>query len=151
MARATSTWNSTTLILETELTGDVTHADVMLWREGLERTLAALPSGQPFKLLYNLHGYEPADLDAHKAMRTVIPELLAAHGMRPAVADLFDERPEVHVTVTGGKTCIGFANVHHDETKMNNYESKVAKANQRFFTDRRQALQWLEALTATDG
>lgn len=84
-------------------------------------------------------------------MRNVIPEVLAAHGMRPAFIDLFDEKPEMATTLTRGIHCTGFANVHHDRTKMENYERKIAKLNQRFFTDPNAAERWLLGLEETPG
>ena len=139
-----SQWDPESGVLITELTGAVSTSDVMEWREGLHRELARLPAHSSFHLLMNLSGFEPVDIAAHKQMRTVIPEVLARHGLRPAFIDLFDERPEMHVTVSNGIRCVAFANVHHDETKMANYQQRIAKPNQQFFTDVNAALNWLK-------
>ena len=61
------------MLLTTRLTGVVTTEDVQRWKESLERDAAAIPDGGTFKLLLDLCGYEPADIEAHKAMRAVIP------------------------------------------------------------------------------
>jgi len=83
----TSHWDAATGILRTELSGTVTTADVTVWREGLQRELARIEDGCQFRLLSSVYGYEPADIAAHKAMRTVVPEVLATHGLRPAYLD----------------------------------------------------------------
>lgn len=110
---------------------------------GLKDEVDRLPDGTRFKLLLDLSGYEPASIDAHKAMRDVVPSLLIAHGLRPAFVDLFPEAPEPALRTERGVVCVAFANVHHDETKMERYEELIATANQRFFTSRPAAEEWL--------
>lgn len=140
-----ATWDAGRRLLETRLTGAVDHADVRAWQDGLARELARVPDGASFKLLNDLRGFDPVTIDVHKAMREVVPRLLAAHGMRPAFVDLFDSPPEVTVTTTRGITCTAFANVHHDEDKMQSYERRIGRPDQRFFTDRAAAEAWLDA------
>ena len=129
-----------------ELRRTATGRDVQAWRDALHAQLASLDNGGSFKLLLDLRGYEPADLEAHKAMRDVVPSVLARHGMRPAFLDLFDPPPTLDVTTERGIGCTAFANVHHDAEKMAEYERRIAKPNQRFFTDRDEAERWLAAL-----
>ena len=137
-----SDWDPETQILTTRLTGNVTVEDVARWEASLQEALAAIEDGGSFKLLHNLTGYELQDMAAHKAMRLIIPRLLADHGMRPAVAGLF---PEIEVTVQKkrGITCRAYANVHHDVDKMGEYERTLSNAQQRFFTDPQLARTWL--------
>ncbi|MNS72371.1 hypothetical protein D3C72_1057800 [compost metagenome] len=149
MTACTTTWHAETGLLVTRLTGTVSAVEVTAWRDGLHAAIAGLPDGARFKLLYDLVGYEPAELAAHKAMREVVPRLLAAHGMRPAVTDLFDDAPEPEVTATRGIRCAGFANVHHDPAKMARYEAEVGRPDQRFFTDAAEAERWLLGLAPT--
>ena len=143
MTNTTSTWDAATGILRTDLTGAVTTAAVAQWREGLQREVAKIPDRTSFRLLLNLSGFEPVTIDAHKAMRTVVPEILARHGLRPAFIDLFDERPEMVITTSRGVRCIAFANVHHDGARMTDYEQRIGKPNQKFFTDVSAAEAWL--------
>ena len=138
-----SRWDPENRILWTELTGAVTVADVEAWRNELERAVGAIPDGSAFGLLLNLHGFHPVNLDAHKAMRTVVPLLLARHGMRPAFLDLF-EGAEIPISTERGVRCVAFANVHHDPDKMSSYERRIAKPDQRFFTDASEAYDWLK-------
>jgi hypothetical protein len=141
-----STWDAGRCVLETRLPGPVTLEDVSAWKDGLAHEVSCVPDGTRFKLLVDLRGFDPGSVEVHKAMREVVPRLLAAHGMRPAFIDLFDDRPEVAVTTTRGIECTAFANVHHDAAKMQNYESRIAKPNQRFFTSRSEAEAWLDSL-----
>jgi hypothetical protein len=141
-----SAWDATTRTLRTELRGAVAGADVESWRQGLHREVARIPANSGFKLLLDLRGFEPVDLDAHKAMRKVVPELLIGHGMRPAFLGLFDDAPEVAVTTENGVVVQAFANVHHDETKMGDYERRIGTDTQRFLTDREAAEAWLAGI-----
>ncbi|WP_415910539.1 hypothetical protein [Oleiharenicola sp. Vm1] len=135
-------------LVRSRLTGTVAAADVARWAAALHAAVAALPDGTSFRLLLDLHGYEPADLDAHKAMRDVVPALLCVCGLRPAFADLFPEFGEPVVAAAPRVRCVAFANVHHDPAKMEKYERQIAKPEQRFFTDARAAEAWLAARPA---
>lgn len=141
--RTGSVWDAASDTLRTELHGPVTVADVEAWRDGLRRQEARIPANGSFKLLLDLRGFEPTELEAHKAMRNVVPELLLRHGMRPAFLGLFDDAPAVTVTTENGVVCRAFANVHHDAAKMDDYERRIGTASQRFFTDRDAAEAWL--------
>lgn len=143
MKSINSNWEPESGILRTELRGTVTSQDIEFWRDGLYRELNRIPDNSRFLLLLDLHGFEPENLETQKTMRNVIPEILAAHGMRPAFIDLFDDKPEMRIFLTRGIQCIAFANVHHDPAKMDNYEKKIAKPEQRFFTDPHAAEEWL--------
>lgn len=138
-------WDADRLLLSTRLHGVVTVAEVRQWQAGLTQVLARLPDGIAFKTLVNLSGYEPGDLDAHKAMRSIVPLTLAAHGFRTALLDLFDP-VDLPVQATRGVTCVAVAHVHHDAGKMDEYERRLGRANERFFVDARRALDWLSTI-----
>jgi hypothetical protein len=142
----TTTWDPIAGTLRTTLSGPSAVGDVEAWRGGLERAMAGVPDGSTIKLLFDLSGYSPASLDAHRAMRGVVPELLAAHGMRPAVLDLLDEPREPRLATTRGVLVSAFANVHHDVAKMDEYDRRIATPSQRFFSDRAAAERWLAGL-----
>jgi hypothetical protein len=142
-AHQASHWDDTLSILQTELKGPVTREVVELWKRNLQAELDRIPDGRLFRLLLDLNGYEPVDMEAHKAMRLVIPDILLHHGMRPAYADLYDEEGDLHVTMLRNRRCFAFANVHHDENKMMQYDIKIGRADQRFFTDPDKARQCL--------
>ncbi len=138
-----SGWDAERGWLVTELRETVGRAAVEAWRAGLMETVDGIPDGTSFKLLLDLSGYEPASLDAHKAMRDVVPSLLVAHGLRPAFLDLFPEAEEPVIRTERDVVCVAFANVHHDPEKMAGYEERIATVNQRFFTSRSAAEEWL--------
>jgi hypothetical protein len=139
----TTTWDPVTRVLRTTLAGTVGVTEVQAWREGLLDTLSAVPDGAEILLLSDLHGYEPADIAAHQAMRAEVPSLLLRHGMRPAVFDLFDDAPTAPPTIERGVRVVAFANVHHDGAKMEEYDRRVGKPDQRFFANRAAAERWL--------
>lgn len=132
--RAATRWERERRLLVTELGGPVSAATVEGWRRGLWSEVDRMPDGTWFRLLLDLTGYEPASLDAHKQMRTVVPELLVAHGMRPAFVDLSPEAPEPVLRCDRDVVCVAFANVHHDPTKMARYEEQIATPEQPFLS-----------------
>ncbi len=146
MSAVTSRWDPIRAVLVTELRGPVDVAEVAAWRDGLQMEVDRIPDGTRFRLLLDLTGFEPAGLDAHKAMRTVVPCLLLAHGLRPAFLDLFPEMAEPEIRTERGVVCVAFPNVHHDPDKMGRYEERIATGNQRFFTSRAEGEEWLSSV-----
>ena len=135
-------WDAADRVLILHLTGTVSVADVERWKAELEAAVKRIPEGTAFRLLSDLSGYEPADLEAHKAMRTVIPLLLAEHGFRTGLVDVVGAKEPV-LTTTRGITCVGVAHVHHDAGKMALYQEHVGSATEHFFTDPVVALVWV--------
>jgi hypothetical protein len=144
-AFTSSVWEVQHRLISTRLTGDIHLEDVARWEAGLQEVLAQVEDHGGFKLLVDLSGYELQDMAAHKAMRVVIPQLLASYGLSSAILELF---PEAMVTLTRTRdiVCQAYANVHHDVDKMTEYERTLGRANQRFFTDGEAARAWLLSL-----
>lgn len=135
-------WDAADGVLISRLSGAFSAADVERWKAELGAALAAISDGRSFRLLSDLSGYEPADLEAHKAMRTVVPLLLAEHGFRTGLVDMV-EAEEPTVTTTRGVTCVAVAHVHHDAGKMTLYQERIGSAKEGFFTDPAVALAWV--------
>lgn len=136
-------------ILTTGLIGTVHEGDVEEWIGDLTRALLALQNDSTFAMLFDLHTYEPGSIPAHKAMRAVIPNALARHGMRPAYLDLFEPGTEMAVEPRPASRCIAFANVHHNADRMADYEERAGTADQRFFSDLPTARGWIRQFGAT--
>lgn len=83
-------------------------------------------------------------LRACKAMRTVIPLILADYGFRTALFDLFDPM-SIPIHKARGIACIAAAYIHHDANKMSEYEQRLSKTNERFFAGYRIAPEWIVA------
>ncbi|MFS4460428.1 hypothetical protein [Bdellovibrio sp. HCB2-146] len=146
MKTITTTYDPTTNLLTTTYKGPLTAEDAKTWESQLTEATEKIPANTDFKLLLDIHSFEPINIDAHKAMRNIIPMLLANHGLRPAFIDLFDEKPELPIKIENGKRCVAFANVHHEENKMADYQRRIGKPNQHFFTDYEKAKAWILSL-----
>lgn len=136
-------------MLTSRLGGGVSIGDVRRWKASLERELARIPDGARFRLVDDLSGYEIADLEAHKERRVVMPLTLAAYGFRTALLDLFDP-VELPITTTRGIACVAVAHVHHDAEKMRQYNERIARENERFFTDAASAEVWIGGIEVHD-
>ena len=145
MTGAGTTWNASTGTLVTRLRGAVTLGEVRQWREGLAQTLDRLAGDTRFKLIVDVRDYEPEDMAAHKEMRVVIPLMLAEHGFRTALLDLF-EPVDLSTRMTRGIACVAVAHVHHDSGKMEEYDARLGRDRERFFTDYEVAVSWIERL-----
>jgi hypothetical protein len=143
MSDITVQWDGSGRLLVARLSGTITDADVLRWAEEIQAALAQIPDGATFKLLSDLFGYEPAGLEAHKAMRGVVPGALAAHGFRTGLIDMVGA-PEPAITTTRGVRCVAVAHVHHDANKMALYDERVGRAAERFFSSREAARAWVE-------
>jgi hypothetical protein len=138
-----SRYDKDTHVLYAEMKGTVSVEDVAEWRKGLDREMNRIPDKARFKLLVDMDGYEPDSVQVHTAMRDIVPQLLASCGLRPAHIDLLAGSEEMEINRSSRIQCVAFANVHHDETKMASYEERIGKPNQRFFSDRKAAEDWL--------
>ena len=136
-----SIWMPEVRAVLTQLGGRAGIAEVERWIAGLDAELAKIPTGTEIVLLSDLHGYEPADLDAHQRMRDVIPTRLATMGFRTALADAVGAT--IEVSASPRVVCSKVAHVHHDATKMTAYETVHATPRERFFTSAAFANEWL--------
>jgi hypothetical protein len=140
----TSHWNSDEATLVTRLSGPIDLDGILNWKSGLYEAAEKIPADSRFKMLIDIRGYEVADIDreAHKVQREVIPIFLAEHDFRAGYLDLFPEVPDIDVAKRG-PVCITVAHVHHDCSKMENYNSRFGRENEQFFCDVEAAEQWL--------
>ncbi len=144
MKIADSLWNPMDRVLATRIGGNTDLAGVAEWRGSLARELSRIEDGSTFKIIVDLRGYEIADLAAHQEMRAIIPLTLAEYGFRTALLDLF-EGVELPLRNRYGISCVAAAHVHHDEGKMTAYDRELGRSNERFFTNYRRALEWIQA------
>jgi DNA-binding transcriptional ArsR family regulator len=145
--RYATAWRAESRLLITELAGQVTLETVNAWQEELLETSERIPAGSTFTMLVDLRGYEMGEVErsVHRVMREVIPRLLAAFGFRPGYLDLFEPSQEIAVTRQQA-TCVAVAHVHHDADKMAGYNERLARSNERWFTDRAEAERWIHSL-----
>jgi hypothetical protein len=134
-------WEPAARLVTSRLSGAVTVADIERWIAALDAALAQVPDGAEIALLSDLHGYEPAELAAHRRMRDVLPTRLASMGVRTGLADVVGA--EIAAEAAPRITCRRVAHVHHDATKMAAYEAQVGSRTERFFSDVASARAWL--------
>jgi hypothetical protein len=142
MITAESQWIANHNLLITRLQGPVDREDVHRWKASLEQLLNRIDNYGWFKIIIDLHGYEPGTIATHKEMRSIIPLTLAAYGLRTALLDLFDA-VDLSLQKTRGISCVAAAHVHHDAEKMEEYDRRIGRTHERFFTDYYQAEAWI--------
>lgn len=135
-------WQPQDNLIITRLSGLLNTEDIKAWETSLHEALAHIPDNTSFKILVNLHGFTAGHVDVHKQYRNIMPLLLAGYGYRIGYLDMFPEAT-VELTITRGITCKAMANVHQDETKMNDYEKRFSKAHERYFINSDEALSWI--------
>ena len=138
----TTEWNEDVKLLTTRLASPNRVEDIRDWKASLEEAIAKIEG--PFKLLVDMRGYEyNENPDAHQEMRVVVPTLLAEHGLRTAIMELF---PEATLEVKESRaTAAAVAYVHHNENKMAVYNTLQTLKVEQFFTDRAEAERWILA------
>jgi hypothetical protein len=105
----------------------------------------AVPAGLPVRLIVDLYGYAPQEITAHKAMRAVVPRMLAQYGLRTALLDLFDPI-DVPLRHTRGIAIVAVAHIHHDAHKMHTYDRTIGRPHERFFTCFDDAARWIDSI-----
>jgi len=141
-----SEWLPDNHLIVSELYGDLNASDIEEWEGSLSEALSEIKDNGHFRILVNMFGFKATDLDAHKRFRGIIPLTLADYGWKVGYVALFEESKTMTFRNIRGKTCIAAAHVHQDATKMEQYELRFGKANERFFTDPDAARSWIETL-----
>ncbi len=133
--------------IDTRISGDVSVQDIEQWEESLHFALGQIETGAEFRIMVDLFGYSPVNIEAHKRFRAVIPLTLSQYGWKVGYVDLFeDEKEKLQYVSTRGIKCIAAAHAHQDETKIGLYERSYSRDNEHFFTDPQKAREWLKGL-----
>jgi len=147
VADATSSSGSIPLTVVSRLTGPTDLGAARAWQRSLHGALRAVPRQAEVRLLVDQSGYRPAGLDVHRLVRTVVPDLLATYGVRPALSDLFGAAT-VAVNSSPDRRVVACALVQDNPVKMAKLDRAVGRADQRFFSDVEVARAWLESAPA---
>ncbi len=139
-------WYPERNLLITHISGDMDKSDVEEWELSLKNGLDKIQSDGTFRILVNLHGFKAVDFDAHKRFRAIIPSTLANYGWKVGYVDLFDEASTMTFSNTRGIKCMAAAHAHQDASKIELYEERFGKEDERFFTDPIEAENWISNL-----
>ena len=129
-------------IVVSRLSGTTDLAAARAWQRALHLSVRLVPAEAEIRLLVDQSGYRPSSLDVHRVVRTVVPDLLALYGVRPALADLVGATYSINQQPD--RRLVACALVHDNPFKMATLDRAVGRADQRFFSDLDVALQWLE-------
>ncbi len=142
-------WYPEKRLVVTHISGDLEKEDVEQWEKSFKNTLDQIEDHSTFKIFVNMYGFKAVDIDTHKRFRGVIPLTLADYGWKVGYVNLFEEEAKTMTyKTTRGIKCVAAAHAHHDETKMDLYETRFSSDAEHFFVDATQALQWIESLEA---
>ncbi len=130
-------------LLVTELHGRTSGPQVETWARTLTETLAQIPDFGRFKILVDLSAFEATDLEAHRVFREVVPGALAQCAWKVGYLDLFEREEQPELTSVRGVRCVAAAHVHHDRTKMAEYQERFGRRYERFFSGRAEAEAWM--------
>jgi hypothetical protein len=141
--KISTNWYKFNKLLVTEISGKVNLEDVIVWEKSLYKTLEKIEDNTGFKVLVNLHGFQPESIEVHKRFRTIIPAAMADYGWKVGYVNLFEEAANMKIRSTRGIHCFAAAHVHEDSGKIEHYEYLFGKNNEHFFTDYEKALDWI--------
>jgi hypothetical protein len=141
-----STWLPEEKLVITQISGEVDVAEIEAWDRSLQEALAKIEDNGTFKILVNLHGFQAANLAAHKRFRTIIPATLANYGWKAGYVNLFEEAAGMQLTRTRGIACVAAVHVHQDQSKIEKYDSLFGKETERFFTDPFLGESWIRSI-----
>jgi hypothetical protein len=141
-----SEWRPEEKLVITRISGEADIAEIEAWDHSLQEALSRIEDNGTFKILVNLHGFQAANLAAHKRFRTVIPATLANYGWKAGYVNLFEEAADLQLTRTRGIACLAAAHVHQDQSKIEKYDSLFGKETERFFTDPALGEGWIRSI-----
>jgi hypothetical protein len=136
-------WMPGRALLTTRLRGRMGVADVSRYEKAVMRAIAGIPPNTSFLWLSSALGYDAmADRAAHDTLRTILPRLLAASGLRTSMFDLFPGA-DFPIAAAPRVRCRAVAHVHHDAEKMRALEERLGRENERYFSAESAAEAWL--------
>lgn len=131
-------------IVYTEISGEAKTKDIKAWQTGIEDVLGSIENNTAFKMLINLQGFKPANLEVQKCFRMVLPQALAKHNWQLGYAELLgDPTP---LSTERGVHCIAVAYVHYDLIRMKSYQELYGRPGEHYFSDMQKAYTWLKEL-----
>lgn len=144
-------WFPEKRLVVTHISGDLEKNDIEQWEKSFKETLDKIEDNTMFKIFINMYGFKAVNIDTHKRFRGVVPLILAEYGWKVGYLNLFEEEAKsMTYKTTRGIKCVGAAHSHHDETKMELYETKFSSDREHFFLDPTHAIQWIENLEITN-
>lgn len=144
-------WYPEKRLIVTHISGDIAISDIELWEESFKGILDQIEDNTTFKIFVNMYGFKAVNIDAHKRFRGVVPLTLSSYGWKVGYIDLFEEEARTLIyTNTRGIQCVGAAHSHHDETKMDLYQTRFSSEREHFFIDPTLARHWIESLKISD-
>lgn len=137
-------WHADQKLLVTRFSGKPTLAEVRQWKNELYDTTRLFPDNTQFKMLIDLQGYtvDLVEKEIHFEQREVIPTFLSLHNFKVGYLSLF----EVDIEIKAGErnlNCVAVAHIHHECHKMEAYDQKFGKSNDRYFCDSAAAEKWI--------
>ncbi|CAG4990213.1 hypothetical protein DYBT9275_00479 [Dyadobacter sp. CECT 9275] len=151
LAKITKTeWFAERNLVVTQISGELNKVEIEQWEHSLYYCLSKLKNSTEFKILINMYGFRAIDLEAHKFFRTIIPLTLAQYGWKVGYTDLFEaDASGIRYFRYRGVQCIAAAHTHQDTGKMELYENRFSRENERFFSDPEEAARWINSFKET--
>jgi len=143
-----TTWIAEESLVITEIKGPVSSTDIAEWTESLHSVLNAIPENTTFKIMVDMFGIAPQDVEIHKRFRNVIPLALAKHGWKVGYLNMFEEANDLELFTERGVQCVKAAHAHQDSYKIEEYDRRFGNEREHFFTDPKAAFEWLKAPAA---
>jgi hypothetical protein len=140
-------WYPAKKLIVTQISGEVDAEDITLWKDSFKSSLDRIENGGTFKIFVNLFGFKAININVHKLFRDIIPLTLADYGWEVGYVRMFEEEAsKIKYTRKRNIRCVGAAHAHHDETKMEIYQSCFSRSEEHFFKDPKEAEMWIENL-----
>lgn len=137
-------WLPDEMIFSSCLKGKISDITIDQWQKSIEDTEMLIPSRQSIKCIFNLYGYEPCNMEVHKKFRDTIPLFLSRHDFLAGYLKLYPEL-NIPLSTLKGIRCVAVAHVHHDQAKMSGYQQRFAKNNEAFFSNEKEADDWIKS------
>ena len=124
-------WDSDSHLFISILSGDVNSSIVKEWKTSIKNESSLIKSGSVFKAFLSLRGCKCINMEVHKEMRKVIPYFLADYNFKAGYLNLF---PEIIVPLKISRDiqCLAVAHVHHDSSKMEDYQKRFGSNLEKF-------------------
>ena len=140
----TAEWDKQKKRFTIRLSGVMGFQQIDQWKSIVLNEADKIEADTLFHVFIDETGYEAVNDEVHHYKRQFLPEFLASYGYYLSLLPA-EEIQRLRSTITVNKSrCVSMAMNHHKADVMKALDEQFGKNNERYFSDRELALEWLE-------
>lgn len=140
----TAEWCEQKKLFTIRLSGIMDFQQIDQWKSVVLHEADKIESGTLFRVFIDESGYEAVNDDVHQYKRQFLPEFLASYGYYLSLLPAEEKQRLQNKIVINKSRCTHMVMNHHKTDVMNALDEQFGSDKERYSSDRKLALEWLE-------